>query len=47
MDMAWFPGIGEPDAAPLGINYVIVNGKIVVEEGSLVDNALPGKTLRP
>lgn len=47
MDRAWFPSIGEPDAAPLGINYVIVNGKIVVKEGSLVDNVLPGKTLRP
>lgn len=46
-DRAWFPGLGEPDAAPIGINYVIVNGTIVVDEGSLVENVLPGKTLLP
>ena len=46
-DRAEFPGIGKPDAAPLGINYVIVNGKVIVEEGSIKENVLPGKTLRP
>lgn len=46
-DMAGFPGIGEPDAAPIGINYVIVNGRIIVKESSLMEGVLPGKTLRP
>ena len=46
-DRAEFPGLGEPDAAPLGINYVIVNGRIIAQEGNLMENVLPGKTLRP
>lgn len=45
-DKAEFPDIGEPDAVPLGIDYVIVNGRIVAKEGKLIGNVLPGKTLR-
>jgi N-acyl-D-amino-acid deacylase len=46
-DRAEFPDIGEPDAVPFGIDYVIVNGGIVNKEGKLMANVLPGKTLRP
>ncbi len=45
-DKSAFLGRGEPDAKPEGINYVIVNGQIIVEEGSIVNNVLPGKTIR-
>lgn len=46
-DRADFPGVGQPDAIPLGINYVIVNGKIIAKEGNLLEDVLPGKTLQP
>lgn len=45
-DKADFPDVGQPDSKPEGINYVIVNGKIVVSEGNLVKGALPGRTIR-
>lgn len=45
-DKAGFLGENEPDSKPEGINYVIVNGELVVKEGDLVPNVLPGKTIR-
>lgn len=45
-DKSKFPGLGEPDAKPEGIYYVIVQGKIVVEKGNLVKGVLPGKSIR-
>lgn len=35
-DMARFSNIGKPDSPPTGIHYVIVNGQIVVDHGSIV-----------
>lgn len=45
-DNSDFPGIGQPDAKPSGIGYVIVNGKIVVKEGNIIKGSLPGKSIR-
>jgi len=45
-DNADYIGIGQPDARPTGINYVIVNGVIVVAEETMYQNRLPGKILR-
>ncbi len=44
-DKADYPGIGQVDAKCEGINYVIVNGKIVVE-GSKVLEEKPGNIIR-
>lgn len=44
-DKADYPGFGEVDARPEGIDYVIVNGKIVVK-GKEVLEEKPGKIIR-
>lgn len=41
-DCADFPGLGCPNAAPLGIRAVIVGGEIAVQEGSIM-NARAGR----
>ncbi len=41
-----YVGIGQPDAAPTGIEYVIVNGVAVVEESEAQEDKLPGTVLR-
>ncbi|MEG1929890.1 MAG: amidohydrolase family protein [Anaerovorax sp.] len=45
-DNADYVGIGQPDAAPTGIEYVIVNGVPVVNLGEAQTERLPGKVLR-
>lgn len=45
-DKADFIGKGRPDAFPEGIDYVIVNGKIVVKEGNIIKGILAGKSIR-
>jgi len=45
-DHADYVGIGRPDAPPSGIDYVIVNGKVVADHGEILKNVLPGKVLR-
>lgn len=45
-DNADYVGIGQPDAPPDGIEYVIVNGVAVVSEGKAIEDMLPGKILR-
>lgn len=45
-DNADYVGIGQPDASPAGIEYVIVNGVTIVEEGRALEDRLPGKILR-
>ncbi|AGK97239.1 N-acyl-D-amino-acid deacylase family protein [Clostridium pasteurianum] len=45
-DKAQFPDIGEPDAKPEGVHFVVVNGKIVVNNGELILNSMPGKSIR-
>ncbi len=45
-DRADFPGIGRPDAPPEGIGYVIVNGRIVVQNNRILKGVLPGKTIQ-
>lgn len=45
-DNAAFPDVGEPDAKPEGINYVIVNGQIVVSHNELIKKARPGKIIK-
>lgn len=42
---ATFLGIGDPTAAPEGIDHVFVNGVPVIKDGSLVENARPGKAI--
>lgn len=44
-DKADYPHRGEPDAKPLGIPYVFVDGKCVVEKGEY-QNTRSGKTIR-
>ena len=44
-DNATFPGLGDPMAAPDGILYVLVNGELVIEEGEVVENAMPGREI--
>ena len=41
-----YVGIGEPDAPPSGIEYVIVNGKCAVEDSKENRDVLAGKVLR-
>jgi len=36
-DRATFPNLGQPDAKPIGIEYVIVNGKLVVQNGRFTE----------
>lgn len=45
-DKSDYVGIGDPDAKPEGIDYVIVNGQIVVEHGNIVEGVLAGKSIR-
>jgi N-acyl-D-amino-acid deacylase len=41
-DTSDYPGLGQPDSPPLGIDYVIVNGQLVVENGEFIATAKPG-----
>ena len=45
-DFADYPGMGDPNAPPEGIDYVVVNGSIVCEKGVIQDNLLKGKYLK-
>ncbi len=45
-DNADYIGIGQPDAPPTGIKYVIVNGVTIVAEDRVFDHRRPGKILR-
>ncbi|HYE67310.1 MAG TPA: amidohydrolase family protein [Anaerovoracaceae bacterium] len=45
-DNADYIGIGSPEAPPTGIEYVIVNGVIIVGKGNSHVERLPGKVLR-
>jgi N-acyl-D-amino-acid deacylase len=44
-DQAAYPGLGDPMAAPDGIEYVFVNGVPVIAEGILVPEARPGRAI--
>ena len=44
-DNAAFPGLGDPMAAPDGIEYVFVNGTPVIENGRLNKDARPGRAI--
>jgi len=44
-DNATFPGLGDPMAAPDGIDYVFVNGIPVVDGGSLMHDVRPGRMI--
>lgn len=46
IDRADYIGKGSPDAAPEGIEYVIVNGEIVVKKGELTQNCYSGRLIR-
>lgn len=45
-DTAKFSNVGRPDSPPEGIRYVLVNGKIVVENGNITSNTNAGKLLK-
>ena len=45
LDRADFIGRGQPDAPPVGIQYVVVNGEIAVAEGRLLENSRNGKLI--
>lgn len=45
-DRADFIGRGSPDMPPVGIEYVIINGEIVVENGNLTENRTAGKLIK-
>ena len=44
-DNATFPGLGDPMAAPTGIEYVFVNGIPVIESGKLIHDVRPGRII--
>lgn len=44
-DNATFPGLGDPMAAPDGIEYVFVNGIPVIEGGKLKENVRSGRAI--
>lgn len=46
IDKAEYSGIGIPDAAPEGIDWVLVNGVPVVKKGILDESAMPGKAIQ-
>lgn len=46
IDRADFIGKGQPDARPEGIEYVIVNGDIVVHKGKLTEDSRSGRLIR-
>lgn len=46
IDKADYIGKGRPDEPPVGIEYVIVNGQIIVEDGNAIVDCLPGQILR-
>ena len=43
IDRADYVGFGEPDAPPQGIRYVLVNGRVVVRDGTIVGPCDCGK----
>jgi N-acyl-D-amino-acid deacylase len=45
-DTSDYPGIGQPDSTPIGIEHVIVNGTPVVRYGNLLTGSLPGRPVR-
>lgn len=45
-DRAGYPGLGVPDAPPVGIHHVIVNGVPVVSAGEFQPSARPGVPVR-
>lgn len=47
IDQADYLGYGIPDKQPKGIDYVIVNGTIVVENGILKKSEMPGNVINP
>ena len=46
IDEADFIGRGKPDAPPLGIEYVVINGKRIVENGELTNDYHSGRLIR-
>ncbi len=44
-DKSNFPDQGTPDAKPEGIPYVIVSGKIILNNNEIVENVMPGKCI--
>lgn len=45
-DNAGYVGVGKPDATPNGMEFVIVNGVVVVRDSIAQEDKLPGKILR-
>lgn len=45
-DCSDYLGFGVPDAPPEGIEFVVVNGVLVVNRGRVVEDARPGRSLR-
>ncbi|HHY39334.1 MAG TPA: amidohydrolase family protein [Clostridia bacterium] len=45
-DRSDYPGFGVPDVPPDGIEYVVVNGVLVVDRGHIVEGARPGRSVR-
>lgn len=45
-DNADYVGIGQPDAQPTGVEYVIVNGVAIISDSVVQEGKLPGKILR-
>ena len=46
IDKADFIGRGKPDAPPLGIEHVVINGKKIVENGELTNNYHSGRLIK-
>ena len=45
-DCADYPGMGDPNAQPIGVEYVIVNGEVACERGIIKDGFNNGKYLK-
>lgn len=44
-DTSDYPGLGQPDSPPLGLEHVLVNGTPVVKNGLLLQDSRPGKAV--
>ncbi|MFR5073538.1 MAG: amidohydrolase family protein [Bianqueaceae bacterium] len=45
-DLAVYPDQGRPDAKPVGIEYVMVAGNLVVDQGIYQNSQRPGRVIR-
>jgi len=45
LDQSDYVNIGDPNAAPVGIHQVLVNGQLILDEGQILEDSNPGRML--